>query len=201
MPLAARLATEVGTRAYLRLYWGQDECPRCLGHDNRGYHDAKVAVGESKQLGDWHLMGEPADHAGDPRWPARCDHCGAAAPPNAVRQVFRERLYDTPSGELEPGCLYWATWHHGSEGQCIDGWTNCPGVHLMAVLPNGRRWDIDSRAANCALPKDTTHRCWVRTGELPKITVGKVGGPTCTAGAGSIVAGDYHGMLQNGIFT
>jgi hypothetical protein len=201
MPLAARLATEVGTRAYLRLYWGQDECPRCLGHDNRGYHDAKVVIGETTELKAWHHMGEPADHEGDPRWPARCDHCGAAAPPNAVRQVFRERLYDTPSGELEPGCLYWATWHHGSEGQCIDGWTNCPGAHLMAVLPNGRRWDIDSRAANCALPKDTTHRCWVRTGELPKITVGKVGGPTCTAGAGSIVAGDYHGMLQNGIFT
>lgn len=201
MPLTARMATEIGTRAYLRLYWDQDDCPRCLGHPNRGYHDAQVFIGETRELRAWDLMGEPSDHADDPRWPARCDHCGALAPPDAARQVRRERLYDTPSGALEPGCLYWATWHHGSAGQCIDGWTNCPGAHLMAVLPNGRHWDVDSRAANCALPQDTTHRCWVRVGEPPNITVGKVGGPTCAAGAGSILAGDYHGMLQNGIFS
>jgi len=66
------------------------------------------------------------------------------------------------------------------------------------ILPNGIPWDIDSRAGNCALKDDRLHRCWVRTGEPPDVTVGKSGGPTCAAGAGSIQGGDWHGFLRNG---
>ena len=76
---------------------------------------------------------------------------------------------------------------------------NCPGEHLYAVLPNGRYWDIDSRASNCGRPDDRTHRCWVRHGEPPNVTVDKQG-DTCTAGAGSILADDYHGFLRAGEF-
>ena len=103
-------------------------------------------------------------------------------------------LYDTPSGKLEPGCLYWNTDYPENYY-----WDNHKGPHLMAVLPNGHHWCIDSRANNCTLPDDRLHRCWVRTGEIPNITVGK-GGNTCSAGAGSILSGDYHGFLTKGEF-
>jgi hypothetical protein len=200
MPLQARMALEVGTRAWLRIYWGADDCPSCLGGGEPGYHDARVRLVDAAEVGVKGLGGEARDHAGDPRWPVRCDHCGAPATPLAVRQVFRGRLYDTPSGDLEPGCLYWADWLHRDDGICARGWSNCRGPHLMAILPNGRSWDIDSRASNCALPEDTVHRCWVREGVLPIITVGK-GGLTCGAGGGSIQVAGYHGFLRDGVFT
>ena len=104
-------------------------------------------------------------------------------------------IWDTPSGELEPGCLYWANWLPNRMF-----WDNQDGPHLMAVLPNGYHWNIDSRASNCTRMDDRTHRCWCRHGELPNITVDK-NGNTCSAGAGSIQMGDYHGFLRNGEFT
>lgn len=73
------------------------------------------------------------------------------------------------------------------------------GPQLMVICPNGSPWNIDSRASNCTMPYDYSHRCWVRTGTPPKVTVDK-GGHTCAAGAGSIMAygprdvGDYHGV-------
>jgi hypothetical protein len=66
--------------------------------------------------------------------------------------------------------------------------------------PGGRDWIIDGRARNCSMPEDDTHRCWIRHGEPPAITVGKAGGFTCAAG-GSIRAGRYHGFLVNGVFS
>lgn len=192
--MQARLATPVGTRAYLRIYWGTDECP------DYGYHNAMVHLADTTDLDAWTFMGEPADHAGDPRWPVKCDHCKAPVPETATRQVFRERIYDTPSGKLEPGCLFWADWFGNDDGGCSWHDRDCDGRHLHAVLPNGRMWDIDGRASNCTMPDDRLHRCWVRHGEPPNVTVDKAGA-TCAAGAGSIQAGDYHGFLHNGQFT
>ena len=127
----------------------------------------------------------------------------------AQKQVFDEMVqfaetceqltygyyYDTPSGKLEVGCLYW-------DNSLPENyfWDNHKGPYLMAILPNGDHWNIDSRANNCALPNDRLHRCWVRTGEIPNITVGNDGN-TCKAGAGSILSGSYHGFLTNGEFT
>jgi hypothetical protein len=198
--MEARLATNVGTRAYLRLYWG-DDCPNCDSHGSPGYHNAMVRLGDTEKLDDWSFMGEPRDHLGDPRWPTKCDHCGKVAPADATRQVFRDHIYDTPSGKLEPGCLYWADWYrsHDAGGGCVFH-DNCDGRHLMATLPNGCQWDIDGRANNCTMKEDRSHRCWVRHGEPPNVTVDK-NGATCSAGAGSIQAGDYHGFLTAGIFT
>ncbi len=65
-------------------------------------------------------------------------------------------------------------------------------------LPDGETWYIDSRAANCGLPKDNVHKCWVRHGEPPKLTVNKKGN-TCKAGMGSIQTKNYHGFLRNGV--
>jgi hypothetical protein len=72
-------------------------------------------------------------------------------------------------------------------------------AHLIVNTPGGS-WDIDSRASNCTLPQDKVHRCWVRHGEPPNVTVDK-NGVTCNAGAGSIIRGNYHGFLQNGYLT
>lgn len=197
--LQSRMATNVGTRAYLRVYWG-DDCQSCNGKGVRGYHNAMVHIGDTPEIDKWTFMGEPADYVGDHRWPVKCDHCGAGVPVDATRQVFRRRLYDTPSGELEPGCLFWATWFNNDKGGCVWHDQGCDGKHLMAVLPNGQKWDIDGKASNCTKPNDRVHRCWVRHGEVPIITVDK-NGNTCAAGAGSIQAGDYHGFLQGGNFT
>lgn len=127
----------------------------------------------------------------------RCD-CGAAPEEGGDYSTGKHRLYDTEGGDLHPGDMFWEDCYH-HDGKC-HWWDNCPGQHLHVVLPNGHHWDIDSRARNCTLPNDRTHRCWVRTGEPPRVTVGK-GGVTCSAGAGSIMSGDYHGFLRDGILT
>ena len=108
--------------------------------------------------------------------------------------VGTDLIYDTPSEELEPGCLYWADYLPEDMH-----WDNHHGSQLHAVLPNGNNWNIDSRASNCTLPQDRTHRCWCRHGEVPNITVNK-DGVTCSAGGGSIFSGNYHGFLTNGEF-
>lgn len=132
-------------------------------------------------------------------WEGKCEQCGAAIPWQDAEVRLgggTKQIWDTPSGNIEPGCMYWMDDYRD---RCLH-WDNCEGRHLHAVLPNGHPWDIDSRARNCNRPDDRQHRCWVRTGEPPNITVGK-GGNTCSAGAGSIVSRDYHGFLINGVFT
>lgn len=134
-------------------------------------------------------------------WEGACTACGEPIPWDSG-EVYggsgNTRVYDTPSGRLEPGCLFWVDQH--SDHPCYARWENCDGQHLHGVLPNGRYWDIDSRAGNCGSPDDRQHRCWVRHGEPPAVHVDKAG-LTCTAGAGSIVGGDYHGFLHHGTFT
>ena len=103
-------------------------------------------------------------------------------------------IYDTPSGGLEPGCLFWADYLPNDMH-----WDNHQGPQLHAVLPNGEIWNIDSRASNCTLPNDRNHRCWCRHGQAPDITVDK-NGVTCSAGGGSIASGNYHGFLTHGEF-
>lgn len=106
-------------------------------------------------------------------------------------------IWDTPSEELEPGCLYYD--YALPENMY---WDNHHGPHLHVVCPNGNHWNIDSRASNCGSPDNKTHRCWVRHGD-PESGIVHVdkSGETCSAGAGSIIAGDYHGFLHNGKFT
>lgn len=138
--------------------------------------------------------GELHDYSDPALWPTKCDHCGAPVTPYATKQVFNERLYDTPSGKLEPGCLYYAPWYDDMY------WDNQDTPTLCAILPNGGHWVIDGRASNCTMPKERTHRCWIRHGTPPDIHVDKKGF-SCNAGAGSIKQGDYHGFLHHGNFT
>lgn len=91
---------------------------------------------------------------------------------------------------LPPGAMYFADWysHKGPDGH-----------HLIVVTPGGL-WQVDTRANNCTRPDDNEHRCWVRHGEPPNVTVDK-NGNTCGCGC-SIGQGpgfrDYHGFLRNG---
>jgi len=60
---------------------------------------------------------------------------------------------------------------------------------------------IDGPANNCTRkddPGQKHHHCWVRHGVPPSITVDK-NGPTCEAGAGSILTKNWHGFLRNGM--
>ena len=129
-----------------------------------------------------------------------CPECG-----NSERVVgLHSRLrYDTEDGALHPGDMYRIPLHRDAEGRCDPengSWENCSGRHLHVVLPNGHRWDVDHRAANCTLPEDGVHRCWVRQGEVPRITVDK-DGVTCGAGGASVKSGEYHGYLVDGVLT
>lgn len=124
----------------------------------------------------------------------QCDECKEMFKPD----TWGTR-YDTPSGKLEPGCLWW-----NNDLPENYYWDNHKGPHLYAMTPNGHFWNIDSRASNCGSPNDRLHRCWVRTGKVPNIHVGK-DGHTCVAGAGSIWANkgepdEWHGYLHHGEF-
>ena len=106
------------------------------------------------------------------------------------------RWEDIPKDEHDfplPGSMFWM---HYSSGQCDVHDPPCD-QHLAVVCPDRHIWVIDSRARNCTMPTDKRHRCWVRHGSPPNITVDK-DGVTCQAGAGSIQTPDWHGFLRNG---
>jgi hypothetical protein len=136
-------------------------------------------------------------HKRPPEWPEHCT-CGYCFSETDHRQIFNDPLYTceatavtVPYSELPVGAM----WHAGGS-YWEDAWRGPDGKILHVKTPGGP-WNIDSRASNCTLPDDNEHRCWVRHGDAPRVTVDKAG-LTCGAGAGSILAGDYHGFLQNG---
>jgi hypothetical protein len=204
-PVQCRFVRRVGWRATASVWWGEaDTCQPGLGHII--VHELRRGVGETPPGAhegwmDWHpQVGDPCDRCGAGYGTHEHHHAGGTSP-----------VYDTPSGGLEVGNLFWADWHHrdehGNPRPCppyCGGWTNCPGRHLYAVTPDGHHWDIDSRASNCGLPQDHEHRCWCRHGDPeadpPTIHVDKTCS-TCAAGGGSIDTGTYHGMLHHGAFT
>ena len=188
--MQARLATTIGQRLYLRIF-SSGVC------DKYSYCNAMKHLYDEIQNpvpAIMHIPDERVENYEEEEWNKICEHCGKEIV-NGIKQIHQKRLYDTPSGDLEPGCLYWNTWYPKN-----FFWDNHDGPHLMAVLPNNNHWNIDSRASNCTMPDDKIHRCWVRHGEVPNITVDK-NGNTCQAGGGSIEVRDYHGFLQNGNFT
>lgn len=132
-----------------------------------------------------------------PTWPTHCV-CGYAFADDDAWQVFQNHLYrraDTNEvvtlRAAQPGAMWDAAW-------MPDDWRGPDGRALVVRLPNGNDWHIDGKASNCTMPDDyPSHRCWVRHGEPPNITVDK-NGRTCGAGAGSILSNDYHGFLRNG---
>ncbi len=185
-----------------------NSCPNAYGKGRTGTHQALRPLRETAYIiGSTDTTPDRDEVRPRGEYPTACDHCGTLVPdqdgpptalgetgPYVHRQVFTSRLYDSPSGKPEPGDVYRLSWH--DVGDC-PYWDNCDGTHLRGVCPNGEEWDISSRASNCTMRGDRTHRCWVVTGspEAGDLNVGK-GGHTCGAGAGSIQVDGWHGFLH-----
>jgi hypothetical protein len=194
---------------YLRRFAsvGEDkDVPLCpLG----SYHNADVAIGRfpvlidppSGSLVQYEISPDVSMYSRDDRWPTHCP-CGYKFQPEDDWQVNTERIYvseQRPGQEFslkqnkrQPGMM-WNAWWFADQ----PAWTGSDGRSLVVVYPDGHDWMIDSRAKNCTMPDDSIHKCWVRHGEPPNITVDK-NGLTCAAGAGSIQTPKWHGFLRNG---
>jgi hypothetical protein len=184
------------------------DCPNSYGTiGSRGYHNAYAPIGDRLDTDDYSCFGKEADYSAE-KWPIVCEHCAAPVPPSIIsvykpgdegiemhHQVFTSRLYSTGSGKPEPGDIYYVKVH--DPGACYY-WDQCDGMHLHGVCPNGDDWDIDSRASNCTIKQDKSHRCWIRTGSPDQGTLDvSKNGNTCAAGAGSIQTVGWHGFLRN----
>lgn len=189
----------------LRRYSDHQKLPPCTVGS---YHNAKTPIeeGPARRNEKGYLTEEldPAPPHDDPRWPVACA-CGYAFANTDSWQLFTNLLYrrsdtsalvtlvDAPAGAMWDA--WWYRWHEGAFGF----WAPVDGINLVVKTPGGD-WYVDGRCSNCTMPEDDTHRCWVRHGTPPNVTVDK-NGKTCAAGAGSIQVGAYHGFLQNGELT
>lgn len=190
-------------RHWLRRFVFSDQS-KCLGKD--GYHNAMFLLGDADIVwttthGSTQRFIADRSHSqppeSDPRWPVKCDSCDYRFTDKDQYQLFGHQLYKRQdTGEImtiedaPPGALWYGIWWKPT----------APDGHvLMAKCPGGHDWNIDGCASNCDKPDDKEHRCWVRHGEPPLITVDK-NGNTCKAGAGSILTPSWHGYLRNGEF-
>lgn len=102
--------------------------------------------------------------------------------------------------EAPAGAMWDAHWYgRDKKGGPWGAGRGTDGLWLVVKTPGGE-WLPDMRASNCTMPDDNEHRCWVRHGAPPEVTVDK-NGLTCGAGAGSIGIGSYHGFLRAGCLT
>jgi len=176
----------------------EHKCPGCPHH---GIHDATVVLGQiDLPLSDAGRRADDCPHD-DPRWPRKCDRCDFVFGERGRWQHVVERLFRRGDNgglctlkEAPVGAMYYADWMPKSVG-------GPDGRYLMVVCPGNHPWSVDGQASNCttrqgpdAYPK---HKCWIRHGTPPDITVDK-NGKTCAAGAGSIVVPGWHGFLRNG---
>lgn len=184
---------------YLRRYADSDgSCPG-------GYHNAAVPVGVEIAERDaaGYLRAGRTAHAradvdekwrDDDRWPTRCASCPYEFTDTDSWQVARDRIFRRPdTGEewterkLPPGAMLDGFWHPQKGPD---------GIALVVVLPpavedsRGHWWHVDgpSRSGGKAGP------AWSRTGD-PKASP-----PTVTV-TPSILTGDYHGFLRDGVLT
>lgn len=131
----------------------------------------------------------------DVEFPGSCDKCGHVFADGAQRHILYRRLYVDENGtrttteEAAAGAMWDASWNP----KC---WKGADGMSVTVKTPGGD-WTIDAQCSNCTMPDDQTHKCWVRHGTPPLLTVDK-NGHTCGAGAGSIAQPGYHGFLRNG---
>lgn len=192
MALQTRLIQIVGARQEWGLMWHHGMC-----NDGTDLHCARVYGPPGPRD-----MKPPEIDAVPSAWQPVCK-CGAR-PPEDLAPDKRTRfsgttfLFNTPSGKPEPGNIYEAPWYH-NHGCCP--WDNCDGRHLICILPNGHEWHMTGRASNCTMKQDRLHRCWVIREESPGVFHVDKTGRTCAAGAGSIMAGKYHGFLHHGVLT
>ena len=127
-----------------------------------------------------------------------------------------------PAVRAPVGAMWYADWlseyHAGPDGRALV--VMCPGGHEWLI--DGRASNCDHQCVNCGhpyhehsdsggynptrigcdngyQPRDGgAHRCWVRHGVPPAVSVDK-SGLTCGAGGGSILVPGWHGFLQQGV--
>jgi hypothetical protein len=202
----------------LRRYRNEGPCPLMPGEHS--YHNASVLIGTQPAVRDakgyLHADGNLSDYPQEhPAWPTTCG-CGEPFTETDKWQVQRQGLYRrSDTGEVTtlqeaPAGAMWNAWWLPS------GYAGPDGQRLVVKCPGGGEWQIDGVANNCTihpasgprtvLPYDpdpasdpNAHRCWIRHGEPPNITVDKAG-HTCGAGGGSIQTCNYHGFLTGGVF-
>lgn len=187
-------------KRYLRRYAGGSKCPGPMS-----YHDAMTFLDESREVMSedgthWVDSGQIAkDFEGHPLWPTHCP-CGYEFQdsPDEQRQLFSSHIYRrADTGEemtlrdAPDGAMWDATWLHGWAANCGPD-----GRSIVCKVPVNHDWHIDGPCSNCTRPNEP-HKCWVRHGEPPNLTVDK-NGDTCAAGAGSILTPTWHGFLRNG---
>ena len=107
--------------------------------------------------------------------------------------------------QAEPGAMWNASWI----AECMKpgemthlGLLHRDGHYPVVLLPNRSTWSIDSRCSNCTRPEEP-HHCWCRhdnprAGTIHVDKNPEPGQSTCKAGAGSIMAGGWHGFLHHG---
>lgn len=211
-------------RRALRRYSRNGACPGPYS-----YHNAENLLDEVEAGGKDDVTREPEGNELQLNWPVKCASCPYEFQSADAYQINCDRLWTRDTGEFmtladaPAGAMWNADWYEGQ-----TEWTGPDGRAIVVKCPNGRSWNIDSRASNCDSPcaschvaynnhrntgaksptgqscehykESRPHKCWIRHGEPPNLTVDKQG-VTCGAGAGSIQAGDYHGFLRNGEFT
>lgn len=179
-----------------------------------GYHSALRYTSEApaafrEKDGRRYLAEQPPVPHDDPAWPGGC-RCGYEFTDDDPWQDWQREIYQRDTGDRHTiGSVSAATVGGpppAPPGAMWDAWwswrTGADGIALTVRCPNGHDWSVDERASNCTLPADDVHRCWVRHGDprTEPVTVDK-NGVTCSAGAGSILAGGYHGFLSAGVLT
>lgn len=171
----------------------------CYGHQHMASIKLPDGLTADKES-SWHLYQPSGIPSSD--FPIKCDKCDYVFQEGNDYYVMSvSNLWvRADNGEFAcdnvhsapVGAMWRAEWmedmkeYCGEDGQCLN------------VMTPGGVWCIDSHASNCTKPDDRIHKCWVRHGTPPLITVDKEGN-TCAAGAGSIQRGNYHGFLRNGM--
>lgn len=116
-----------------------------------------------------------------------------------LRIRFRDDYVQGRGIKAEPGDAFYVPCFRGADGTLPCGyWDNCPGRHLFIVCPDGRWWNVDGRANNCAKPDDRNHRCWTTHGDPSTGDFYVDNQGNCGAGGGSIDTGTYHGHVRAG---
>lgn len=115
----------------------------------------------------------------DPRWPTACEACGAPFTDEDEHQLFFDIIYRNPENGMEwplrdlpVGAMYDSRW-------MADAHHGEDGKCLTVKIPGGE-WMIDHPARD--------GQPWTRTGTPPRVTARP-----------SILAGNYHAFLTDGV--
>jgi hypothetical protein len=193
----------------LRRFHHAGEGEECCPGTERSYHTASVEIGTVPLVLAEHgtiASIDPAEYAGDERWPTTCEKCGYVFPEEDPWQVNQDPIYRAEDGremtlhEAPPGAIWVATWM--PENWRVNGGT---GPAYIIKLPNGHDFIPGSQASNCDRAGED-HDCWCVHGEAPTLTIDKnpePGRSTCSAGGGSIWSNqgkpnEWHGFVTTG---